>query len=148
VKNILVAIDDCESTSITSPIMERAMEMANAFSSKVWLLHVIPDTDRPHPYNIDGKVLRSEVASELRCEHDFLHRLAQCLRERGIDASAHLAEGATIKMILESAERLEADLIILGCHRHSLLLGVLTEFAEEGLLGKCPRPIMFVPLPE
>ena len=126
--------------------MQRTMELAGAFSSKVWILHVVPDTDRPHPYNVDRRTLRGEVAGELRGEREFLHRLAECLRERGVAASAHLAEGATIETILGEAERLDADLVMLGCHRHSLLLGQFTEFVEQGLLGKCRRPVMFVPI--
>ena len=44
-------------------------------------------------------------------------------------------------------DRLEIDLIILGCHRHSELFGSLTNATDKGLLNKCSRPVMFVPLP-
>jgi len=148
VENILVAIDDCEATNIASPIIERTLELAGVFSSKVWIIHVVPDMRRSTPFNVDSKVLRREAAAELCKEHEFLQRLAQCLRDRGIDAKALLIEGATTKTILKESDRLDIDLIVLGCHRHGLLYGVLTEFTEEGLLSKCPRPIMFVPMPE
>jgi len=147
VKNILVAIDDCQATTVTSPIIERAIELANAFSSKVWIIHVVPDMHRAAAFNVDSKVLRREVAAELRCEHEYLQYLARCLRERDIDASAILLEGATIQTILKESEKLDIDLIVLGCVRHSLFYGVLTEFTEEGLLSKCRHPIMFVPMP-
>jgi nucleotide-binding universal stress UspA family protein len=145
VKNILVAIDDCEATTIESPILERTIELATAFSSKVWILHIVPHTGEA-PFNVDSKVLRREAAAELHHEHKFLQHLAQCLRDRGIDATALLVEGPIIKTILKESDRLDIDLIVLGCHRHSLLYGVLVEFTEEGLLSKCPRPIMFAPL--
>jgi nucleotide-binding universal stress UspA family protein len=148
VKNILVAIDVCEDISIASPIMEQVLELAGAFSSKVWIIHVVPDMRRPVPFNVDSKVLRREVATELCNEHDCLQRLAQCLRDRDINAKALLIEGATIRTILKESDRLDIDLIVLGCHRHGLLYGVLMEFTEEGILSKCARPIMFVPMPE
>jgi nucleotide-binding universal stress UspA family protein len=148
VKNILVAIDSCDNTSIASPLIEKVLELAGAFSSRVWIIHIVPDMHQPVPFNIDSKVLRREVATELRNEHDFLQRLAQCLRDRDVDAKALLIEGATIKTILKESERLDIDLIVLGCHRHGLLYGVLTEFTEAGILSECPRPIMFVPMPE
>jgi len=147
VKKILVAVDDCASTTIASPIIERTMELATAFASTVWIVHVVPDTDRPAPFNVDRRQLRREIATELSSEHDFLQRLAQCLKGRGIDTRAHLLEGATIRKLLEEAERLDINLIILGCHQHGTWLGALTEFAAEGLLSKCPRPIMFIPMP-
>jgi nucleotide-binding universal stress UspA family protein len=147
VKNLLVAIDACEAANIASPIMEKTIELARGFASKVWIIHIVPDMRRPAPFNVDSSVMRRVIADELCKEHEVLQRLAQCLRNRDIDAKALLIEGATIKTILKESDRLDIDLILLGCHRHGLLYGVLTEFTEEGLLSKCPCPIMFVPMP-
>jgi nucleotide-binding universal stress UspA family protein len=147
VKKILVAIESCEAITIASPIMERTIELANAFSSKVWVLHVVPRR-RPEPFNVDSKTLRREVAAEFRHEREFLQHLAQCLRDRAVDARALLVEGSTIKTILKESERLDIDLVVLGCHGHGLLYGALTDVTDEGLLSKCPRPIMYIPLPE
>ena len=146
-KNILVAIESCEATTIASPIMERTLELASAFSSKVWVLHIVPHS-REAPFNVDSKTLRGEVATELHHEHEFLQQLAQCLRDRDIDTKALLVEGAPIRTILKESERLDIDLIVLGCHKHGLLYGVMMDVTEEGLLSKCPRPIMFVPVPD
>jgi nucleotide-binding universal stress UspA family protein len=147
VKNILVAIDTCEAITIASPIMARTLELAGAFSSKVWILHIVPPSRQP-PFNVDAKTLRQEVATEFRHEHDFLQHLAQCLRDRDIDANALLVKGATIKTILNESDRLDIDLIVLGCHQHALLYGALMDVTEEGLLSNCSRPLMFVPEPE
>jgi len=127
--------------------MARTLELAGAFSGKVWILHVVPHS-RQAPFNVDDKTLRQEVAAELRHEHEFLQNLAQCLRDRGVDAAALLVEGATIKTILNESDRLDIDLIVVGCHKHGLLYGALIDVTEEALLSKCPRPIMFVPEPE
>jgi nucleotide-binding universal stress UspA family protein len=127
--------------------MERTLELASAFSSKVWILHIVPHS-REAPFNVESKTLRREVAAELRHEHEFLQHLAQCLRDRDIDATALLVEGATIRTILKESDRLDIDLIVLGCHRHGLLYGALMDVTEEGLLSKCTRPIMFVPILE
>ena len=147
-KNLLVAIDACDAANIASPIMEKTIELAHAFSSKVWIIHIVPDLHRPAPFNVDSKVMRRDIADELCKEHEVLQRLAQCLRNRDIDAKALLIEGATIKTIVKESDRLDIDLILLGCHRHGLAYGVITEFTEEGLLSKCPCPIMFVPMSE
>lgn len=147
-KKILVAIDDCEATTMASPIMERARELAAAFSSRLWILHIAPESHQPAPFNVDNTTLRREAAAELCNEHDYLQHLAQCLREQQIDASALLVEGPTIRTLLREAERLDIDLIMLGCHRHDALYSVLLEFTEQGLLSKCPCPIMFIPVPE
>jgi nucleotide-binding universal stress UspA family protein len=142
-----VAIESCEAITIASPIMQRTLELANAFSSKVWLLHVVPHP-RPEPFNVDSKTLRREVAAEFRHEHEFLQHLAQCLRDRAVDATALLVEGGVIKTLLKESVRLDIDLLVLGCHAHGFFYGALADVTEEGLLSKCARPILFVPMPE
>lgn len=144
-KNILVAIDSCETTTIASPIVERTIELAGAFSSKVWILHIVP---RSHPssFDVDNNTLRREAADELRQEHEFIQRLAKCLQERDVDATALLVQGATTSTILKEADRLGVDLIVSGCHRHSQIYGALMDGTEEGLLSKCAYPLMFVPM--
>lgn len=144
-KNILLAIEDCEATTIASPLVERAMELASAFSSKVWLVHVVPHPGEP-PFNLDREVLRREVAAEYRQEHDYLQHLALCLRDRGIDASSLLVEGSPAATLLAEVDRLQADLVMLGCHSHGVSYGVVLDTTEEGVLGKCRCPMMFVPV--
>ena len=144
-KNILLAIDDVENTTIASPMIERTLELARAFSGKVWLVHIVPQSSEQPPFNIDDELLRHASAAELHKEHEFLQTLARCLRDRGVDAAALLIEGATVKALLKESERLNIDLIVLGCRRHGIPYGVLLEFTEEGLLGRCTRPIMYVP---
>jgi nucleotide-binding universal stress UspA family protein len=144
-KNILVAIDDCEATTIASPLLERSIELAAAFSSRVWLVHVVPHPGEP-PFNVDPGVMRREVAGEYRHEHEHLRYLAGCLRERGVEAKSLLVEGSPTTTLIEEAARLEADLVVLGCHRHGVSYGVLLDATEEGMLGKCRCPMLFVPL--
>lgn len=146
-KNILVAIESCETTTIESPLIKKTLEMASALSSKVWLLHVVPRSHQP-PFNVDSATTRREIATEFRNEHDFLQHLAKCIQKKNVDASALLVQGAVIKTILKESGRLDVDLIMLGCHKHGLLYGALMDNTEEGLLSKCSRPVMFVPVPE
>ena len=143
-KNILVAIESCETTTVASPIIQKTIELASAFSSKVWVLHVLPPSRQP-PYNVDTDLSRHETASELRQEHEFLQQLAKCMQDKDVEASALLVHGKIIDTILKEAGRLEVDLIVLGCHRHGSLYGALMQDTEEGLVSKCSQPVMFVP---
>lgn len=143
-KNILVAIDSCETTSIESALIKKTIELADALSSKVWLLHVVPPSRHP-PFNVDSKIARRETAAEFRHEHEFLQYLAKCLDKRNIATKALLVEGSIINTIVKESERLNADLIMLGCHKHGRLYGALLDNTDEGMLSKCTRPLMFVP---
>ena len=146
-KTILVAIDNIEDTTQTSPVIERTVELAHAFSSKVWLVHVVPRLGTT-PFTVPREMLRDEAASELHHEHKSMQHLARILRDRDIDATALLIEGVTVKTILEEADRLDADLIVVGSHSHGLLYRALLDGTGERLLNESRRPLLFVPEPQ
>jgi nucleotide-binding universal stress UspA family protein len=145
VKKLLVAIDDIDTTTIASPLIERTIELAKALGGEVWLVHVVPRSSANGSFDVDGDVLRREGAAELSAEREYLQTLARCLRDRGVGAKALLIEGATVCTLLREAQRLAIDLIMMGCHRHRVPYAVLTEFTEEGVLGNCTCPVMYVP---
>ena len=143
-KNILMTVEDCETTTIASPIVEKTLELASTFSSKVWILHIVPSTNQS-PYNVDNKMFRRDVATEFCQEHDFLQHLAKCMRDKNIDASALLVQGSILSTILAESERLVIDQVILGCHKHGQLFSAMMNDTDENLLAKCSFPILFVP---
>jgi nucleotide-binding universal stress UspA family protein len=147
VKNILVAVDSFENLSLSSPLFESTIELARAFSSKIWMLHVAPPSGH-YPFNIDNDMLRREVAHELKDQHRFLQQLAESLREIDIDATSVMVKGETVKTIISEADRLKIDLIILGCHMHRQFISVLTRDTAKSMLGKCKHPILFIPITE
>lgn len=145
VKNILLTIKDCETATITSPILKKTLELANFCSSKVHIIHVAPPSREP-PYNVDTKMFRREIAAELRHEHNHLQHLSKCMQDANIDATALLVRGPIISTILHESERLAVDLIIIGRHKHGPLYSALMDGTDEGLLARCSCPIMFVPV--
>jgi len=145
VKNILMAIKDCEASTIRSPIVEKTLELASKCSSKVHIMHVAPPSREP-PYNVDSEIFRRDVTEELRHKHDFLLRLEKHLRDVNIDATALLVQGSIVSTILQQSERLAVDLVMLGHQKHSPLYRALMGDAIEGLLGKSSCPTMFVPI--
>ena len=145
-KSIIVAIENIEGTNLASPLIVQTMELAHSFSSKVWLVHVVPRLGTT-PFTVPREMLRDQAANELRHEHKFMQGLTGALRDSGIDATALLVEGSTVKTILDEADRLDADLIVVSSHRHGLLYRALLDGTGERLLNESTRPILFVPEP-
>ena len=145
-KTIVVAIENIEGTDLASPVIETTLKLAASFASKVWLVHVVP---RPGttPFTVPRERLREQAAGELHHEHKFMQHLTAAMRDRGIDATALLVEGATVKTIIGEADRLDADLIVVASHSHSLLYRALLDGTGERLLNESRRPILFVPEP-
>ena len=146
-KTIVVAIENIEGTDLASPLIVHTMKLAAKFSSKVWLVHVVPRLGTT-PFTVPRELLRDGAATELHHEHNRLQHLTGTMRDRGINAAALLVEGSTVKTILDEADRLDADLLILASHSHSLLYRTLLDGTEERLLNKSKRPVLFVPEPD
>ncbi len=128
-KSILAAIGLAASSD---QIIAAAQEYAEAFSAKVYLVHVTELVPKPQlsidessdpefapvePVSFD----RKDEADRLRAEHRDLQGLKTKLTDAGIDATALLIVGATVEKLLLEIDRLDIDLVIIGSHSPSFL---------------------------
>lgn len=144
-KNILITIKDCETSIMTSPILEKALELVSDCPSKVYIIHVaLPSRDPP--YNVDHELFHSEISKELCRKQDFLIELEKYLQERNIDATARLIQGPIVRTILQQSEELDADMVLLGHQKRRTLFKTLVGDAIERLPAKSSRPILFIPV--
>jgi len=142
-KKILAAIDFSD---ITTQVIEQAESLARAFSAHLSLIHVAaPDPDF---VGLDAgpQVVRDDRARELRTERQALQQMAERLQGRGIQADAHLVEGPTVQTIIEQADHLHADLLILGSHGHGAWYRALVGSVAEGVLRKATCPLLVIPV--
>ena len=143
-KNILLCIDFQKETSI---LVEKAAEVATAFGSRIWVLHVAdPDPDFAG-YEAGPQFIRDEIAQGLRNEHSTLQNIAEVLNSRGIQAEALLIQGQTVEAILDEARKLNIDLLMLGYAPHSLVHRIFLGESTPRLLRKTAIPLFIVPSP-
>ena len=83
---------------------------------------------------------------ELRAEHRDLQQWASDLRDQGLNAEALLVQGPTVDTLVERAEHLKADVIVLGSHGHGAVYRALVGSVSEGVLRKTKRPLLIVPV--
>jgi nucleotide-binding universal stress UspA family protein len=141
-RNILVAVDF---SPITERVVKRASELARGLDCHVWLIHAAaPDPDFVG-YEAGPVGVRDQVAEELRHEHRELQAHADALRESGLEATALLVQGPTVEMILKEADRLDADLILIGSHGHGAVFRLLLGSISEGVLRRTKIPVMIIP---
>ena len=139
---ILAAVD-------FSPVTERVLgvlkQMSATFPAEVRLVHVAPPDPAFVGYVAGPGVVRDQVATELHASHQQLQELADRLRADGVDTTALQLQGATVATILAEAERLPAELIVLGSHGrgavHHLLVGSVT----DGVVRSAKVPVLLVP---
>ncbi len=140
--NILVSIDFHEETD---KLIEEAIKYAQAFDSKVWLIHVAaPDPDFVG-YEAGPQYLRDHRAEELRKEHRMVQDYANKIKDQGLEADGLLIAGATIEMILEEARQLDIDLIICGHHDRNFFYNSFIGSISSKLIKKSKTPVLVVP---
>ena len=141
-RNILVAVDF---SPVTEKILQSTSELAGALGGHVWLIHAAaPDPDFVG-YEAGPTGVRDQVAEELREEHRDLQAHAEALRKSGLEATALLVQGPTVELILKEADRLNADLLVIGSHGHGAIHRLLLGSISEGVLRRSRIPVMIVP---
>jgi nucleotide-binding universal stress UspA family protein len=142
-KKILVPVDFSPATNAVLGAVEA---LAIPGETRIVLVHVAPALS---PALRDLKVPqqdRDSVAHALRDEHKHLQELAGRLTDRGYDAHALFVAGhRTVGKILDEAERLGADVIVLGSHGHGRVYDLLVGSTCEGVLRRAGVPVLIVP---
>jgi nucleotide-binding universal stress UspA family protein len=142
-KNILVTIDFEEKAIL---LVEKAVEIAEKFNSKVWIVHIAaPDPDFIS-YEPGPQYIRDSRAEELRKEHRIIQDFTQMLTDKGIDAEGLLIQGPTQEMILTESEKLNIDLIIIGHHEHGLLYKLFAGSVASQVINKSKIPVLTIPI--
>ena len=150
-KRILVAID---LSDVTAVMLDVASELASEFKAKLYLVHV---AKVPHTYVAHGGgaqfgfdpaytvLSRDEIAHQLRDEHRELQEHGARIEGEGVQVAALLLPGDPVVKILEEAEKLDVDLIVMGSHGHGAIYELLVGSVTEGVLRKARRPVLVVP---
>ena len=139
---ILVAVDF---SSVTSRVMEIARDLAARTTSHVYVVHVAEPEPDFVGYDTGPDVVRDQVAEEFHREHRQVQALADNLRSSNVGATALLIQGSIVETIVREAERLDADIIVVGSHGHGAVFDLLVGSISEGLVRKSTRPVLVVP---
>jgi nucleotide-binding universal stress UspA family protein len=140
-EKILCPVDFSVSSDLA---LEYALALARLHASEVSVMHVLPrvlaDPDL-YPY-LSEPVLTSGETRDRALEQlgSFVHRAL----DRGIAAEVILEDGEIVDAVVKKAEKLSADLIVVGTHGRRgfrrLLLGSVT----ERLLRQSTVPVLSV----
>lgn len=139
---ILVAVDF---SNVTDRVMDIARDLAARTASHVYVLHVAEPEPDFVGYDVGPDVVRDQVAEEYHREHRQVQRLADSLRSSDVGATALLIQGSIVETIIREADRLDADLVVVGSHGHGAVFDLLVGSISEGLVRRSSRPVLVVP---
>ncbi len=142
-KNILVAVDLQQGDIL---LLNKAAEIAHAFKAKVWVVHItLPD---PEFVGMDAGPMyaRKTLAEDFRAEHKALHGYHKVLHDQQVRGEALLIQGPTVETIFAEATKLDADLIVIGAHKHNFLKRVFGQDITHQITDQSRIPMLIVPL--
>jgi len=142
IKKILVTVDFSD---LSTEIVEQVANLALAFKSEVFIIHVVPPTPVYSGSEISPPVIIDYSAEEWRSEQHDLETMANYMKQKGIRAESILINGPITEVILNKAIELNIDLIAVGAHSHGFLYRAFIGSVSEGLLKRAPCPILVVP---
>ena len=135
--NLLVCVDLSESTDI---IVKQIESLARSLSAKVWLLHNAEPAPDIVEFKVDPLAARESLAKKFHVEHRRIQGLAERLRKAGIETTALLVRGQTVETILQEAEDVKADMIVVGSHGKGAMFQLLVGSVSHRViqLAHCP----------
>jgi len=140
-RNLLVPLDLSE---LSVAVVERASCFGETLASNLWLLHVVPPTSHSPPFNLDRSLWRREVARGLRDRRRQLYELTEQLRSERQHVFTRFVAGTVSTTILAEAQRIRADLIVMGSHGHGNVYHVLFGGVGQKVMRKATCPVMLV----
>jgi nucleotide-binding universal stress UspA family protein len=156
-KHILVpvAIEPENDLSLAEHAVFAACDIAEKFSSKITLLHLVPAISPGGQASIDmsGRiyqafmdVLKARVAQgELA-----IKELQEAVRSRGLLVEGRVVDSLerTADIILETADRLKVDLVVIGSHGRRGLSRMLFGSVAESVAERASMPVLLLHAPK
>lgn len=148
-KKVLIALDYGLSAQ---KIAEKGYELAKSMNAKVTLLHVVADQtyydalDSTPFLGFYGTDFFDTVDNEGLKDSsiNYLEKIKEHLKDDSIEILAEFGEFPAV--ILETAAKLHADIIVLGSHSKNWLERAVMGSVTESVLAKTKTPMFIVPV--
>ena len=140
IQRILVAVDFSKHAD---QALEAAVELTKQFGAELHLVHALDvRVSLMTPYEA---VIRAAFVEDARdAAASKLDVLVQKLATGGVRASVHLTEDPAASAIVDLAEKIGADLIVMGTRGHTGLTHVLLGSVAERTLRHAPCSVLTV----
>jgi nucleotide-binding universal stress UspA family protein len=120
----------------------QAIDLAETYGATIHVLHVVDESVR---------ALVAGFGDEAEFEYrgrDAVERVAKMARHHGIDVETAVESGDPAERIVDYADEIDADLIVLGTHGRSGVKRRLIGSVAENVVRQAKPPVMTVSLPE
>lgn len=141
-KTILAPIDF---SKVSNAVVDEACELARALEGRVVLLAVVqpPVVVTEYVVMIDN-IAELTAAGEKNAARQ-LEALEEKVKSEFVSVESVQVVGAPVANILDQAEKLEANYIVMGSHGHTAFYDLLVGSTTHGVLMRAKCPVVIVP---
>jgi len=138
--NILFATDFSDASG---PAADHAITLAKLTGAHLHVLHVINELDEHQRVMIPKEAF---LVLERELEVQAVRQLDRFCKERASDLekTAHAEVGSAFLKILETAEQVKADLIVMGTHGRTGMEQVIVGSTAERVVRRSKIPVLTV----
>lgn len=162
-KRILVPIDFSDATT---RVIDLARQLARALGAEIHLVHVkelsaaatpgtlgyglagMPELAPMSGVPVPGLDPMPQPIPESEDQKSKLALWQTEIAQDGIKVTLHEPTGLVADEILDQADAIEADFIVMGTHGHGAMYHLLVGSATKGVLKHATRPVLLVPSPK
>jgi nucleotide-binding universal stress UspA family protein len=138
---VLVAIDFSD---VSGPTLGGVKRLLASDDHKITLLHVVEQDPAFAGITIPRDQQKTKWHKELRT----LRKMAAGLEKASINVTPLLLRGPFIKTILDEADQMDADLIVVGSHGHGATYDIVVGSVSAGVIRKASHPVLVFPMPD
>lgn len=160
-KRLLVPIDFSD---VTPRVIDLAQQLAKALDADIHLVRVreltaaatpgtlgyglagMPELAPMSGLAVPGFDTMPQPISETGNQKSKLAQWQNEIVQAGIKVTLHEPTGAVADEILDRADAVDADLIVMGIHGHGAMYNLLVGSATKGVLKHSTRPVLVVPM--
>lgn len=137
-KKILVPVDG---SIYSEEAALRALDLASYLKCEVILLSVVEIPFELYESYTDIVKMAEHLKTEAE---DLVRKLKMKFKERGVEVKGYVLEGIVEEKIIDSAEKEEVDLIVMGSHGKTGLKRLLMGSVTEKVLTLGNKPVLIV----
>lgn len=141
-KTILAPIDF---SGVSDAVVNEAATLARALNGRVILLTVIQPPIITSEYAPMMENLAEITAAGEKAAAKKLADIEQKLQKDMIPAETIQVNGAPVAHIVEQAQKLGADYVVMGSHGHTAVYDLLVGSTTHGVLMRAKCPLVIVP---
>jgi nucleotide-binding universal stress UspA family protein len=141
-EKILVPLDGSKRAEAILPHVKRLTRLCDA---EVILLQVVdppPRIEVPEEFNM--ALHQQQLERLAQAAKDYLSRLEDEFREKGIRVRKCVVHGPVVEAILTTANRDKADLVAIASHGRTGLAQVFYGSVAAGVLHRIDRPLLLI----